>query len=1051
MAIDDRLYDLSEAPDHRFPVYSSLNAYITPYSSDTHGGELITEFNQRAAWNTLLKKEIDFSDYAQIVADKVNAQFGTQVEVDVTTGQTANSGPGLNSFKKSSLHNKNNWKVISYATGVRDESDFSLAMVDGNLKISAGVALVYGYFVEASAETTIAGVDCINNTEVAEVKDNPGQTATSPCRTKFIKLAVQYTQGEHARHDERLIPPVNGVYSGAVIVINDELPYGNELLLGTITRDASGRFALTENPYKTRMVPLDTIQGAENYDSLLSAVQDDHIYGIKFGSTDGSEEGKVTNLFDIDPWLWLHEYSNLAELLKSVSTNPDTAGNATDMSTRGLIVSDKTPYTGSFPIVDNFNCLQRVDARSLNQFARITWHQAAKDNGKPETTIDARALYLPYAVTNSPLTDYQVSLKKAPTDESVVKPNYNTDIFTYPNGVSGTDGLMTYQQCAMLQLVFDDYLHRRDDGLARGKAYGPFLSVEDAKNWFQKYKPTVHIGDYFWVINDTAEAGGQKATAGDDDTYTLTNIETNYGTVTGTVTGTAKQSQLSVPITGTGTGTITEDDGTEKTVDMSIEGTGQGTINAQVKGNVTGTLDSFTQNISSRYVCIVATAATSGSWCAAHGVIDTQATKAKSKYAPYQVIEGTNKDISSFEDAELKQNILFAVESVERGFAVPATADVFGVAKVGTGSELFDVIVDASTQRLRVTERLINLIKNGGYEVDDTTEISITPGTDLTKYEYHDFVNGVRFKMSGNASEWRAALDTTGTLSHIRGDVILDFSAVVEDGIRSDGYLLNLIDIDTLTLHGDNHKDNSNSTETLTFNVNHCKVNSPFFTNIGRWEYSSFKSGGDTIELITPWVTVDDVFVKSPSNSVSFRFSSVTMGIDGITNATMDIWVHHEGWSDFNGNIDRVWSSSAYIKFPPLFFEYDTNDEGVVQSTVNMSTLQHIPDNLNMKISGTAGVHTAWDKEETDSIPSGNMLVNLDWEYNGNPADAKTPAGKIYLNLYMKNSSAEYKSQKFANLRFRANVQVIRLDTNEMSDKVDYTELYPEGLITRLN
>ena len=61
MATDDRLYDLREADSHRFLVYSSANSYITPYSSDTHGGELITEFNQRAALNTLLKREVNMS------------------------------------------------------------------------------------------------------------------------------------------------------------------------------------------------------------------------------------------------------------------------------------------------------------------------------------------------------------------------------------------------------------------------------------------------------------------------------------------------------------------------------------------------------------------------------------------------------------------------------------------------------------------------------------------------------------------------------------------------------------------------------------------------------------------------------------------------------------------------------------------------------------------------------------------------------------------------------------------------------------------------------
>ena len=128
MAVDDRLYDLQEADTHRFLVYSSNNSYIAPYSSDTHGGELITEFNQRAALNTLLKREVDMSDYAESVARAVDEFVGQDEVVDDTTGQTEKSGPGLNSFEQTSLHDKTGWMVTAYATGTRDEDDFHLDM-----------------------------------------------------------------------------------------------------------------------------------------------------------------------------------------------------------------------------------------------------------------------------------------------------------------------------------------------------------------------------------------------------------------------------------------------------------------------------------------------------------------------------------------------------------------------------------------------------------------------------------------------------------------------------------------------------------------------------------------------------------------------------------------------------------------------------------------------------------------------------------------------------------------------------------------------------------
>jgi hypothetical protein len=1169
MATDDRLYDLQEADDHRFLVYSSANSYITPYSTDTHGGELITEFNQRAALNTLLKREVDLSGYADIVAEAVNNAFGVPVETDQTTGATSMQGPGLRSFKNPLVHNKANWHVTAYATGCRDEDDYklSIAQDDGRLAISSGVALVYGYYVDAHDETKIYKADAISVPEIADVATNPGQNPENPCYTKFIKLAVQYTAPSAARHDERLIPPLNGVYQGAAIVINDELPYGNELLLGTITCDSQGHYLLTENPYKTRIIPLDGVQGAENYKDLLSAVDDDHIYGIKFGETGGSSDGEVTNLIDIDKWLWIAFESNLGMLLRSMSTNAETAGNAQDEPTRGIIVSDEAPYTGDDPVVDNFNCLRRIDAKTLAAFARMSWHQAQVPGKTGADVIDHRALYLPYASLNAGVTDLSPSYNSPSSDPTIKKPIYDSQVsFPVLANLHGVDGILTTQQLTMLELVFSDYANRRSSGHARGRQFGPFLTLDDAKNWFEAHTPTVAVGDYFWVINDIAEAGGTERANGN----TVENIVTKYGTVSGTVTGTAKQSKLEANVTGSVTGNVTVNN-REYPVEGSVNGTAQGTINATVTGTVTGTLDSFTQNVSARYVCRYASSAgADGWWRFAHaismdeaayngafttthyigksiipgsllitpesgypisckynniprnvstaiydegierntvglGLIGKLWTRLTPNSNPIQVgtvayesgaiadvdIRGDSHkgnikfayidadaytildpgDSRSFRQDQnspgLYQSVLFAVEAVERGFAVPATPNCYGVVKVGTGSELTDVINDQNTQRLRITDTLLGFIKHGGFKEMPDTLIPILPGVDLTQYQYCYYPNGVTFQMTGNASEWRAALDSTGTLAHIRGDVTLDFSAVIEDGIRSDGLLLHLEDIDYLTLKGDNlqvdtptgHK----STETCLFGVNHCQVNKPFFTNIGEWKYSSFVSGGNTIELDLPWMMIPQIFTKAinsddedKGNSLSCRFSSITMGENGVCSAMLDVWVKYQGWEDYNGGIDRVWSSLGYVNFPPLFFEYNleqeaeevTVNEGETapevesRGPINQNTIIRIPDNLNLKISGTAGVHQGWDDNNSDFVPNGNLLVNMNWEWNGNPSSAKTRAGKVYLNLYMKNPSVDIKKQNFSNLRFRAPVQIIRLDNNSMSETVPYEQLY---------
>lgn len=1136
MATDDRLYDLREADSHRFLVYSSANSYITPYSSDTHGGELITEFNQRAALNTLLKREVNMSDYAETVASAVNDFVGSDVVIDDTTGQTEKNGPGLNSFEKTSLHDKNGWTITAYATGTRDADDFHLGMdADGRITVSAGVALVYGYYVESTAEVTFLRRDAFTVGDIANVANNEEQISTNPCMTRFIKLAVQYTAPEHSRHDERLIPPFNGVYQGAAIVINEELPFGNELLLGTITIDSEGRAMLTENPYKTRMVPLDTVEGAEDYSKLLTAPEDEHIYGIKFGETGGSEDGEVTNLIDIDKWLWIAFDSNLGKLLRSMSTNADTAGNSEDEPTRGIIVSDQTPYTADDPVVDEFNCLQRIDAKSGSQFARISWHQAQTPPKTGADTIDHRALFFPYAmsrITGSSL----ISEKKVPAkDGTVVKPFYDVSVYPCLNGLNGTDGIITYQQLAMLELMFDDYVHRQADGYARGRQYGPFLTLADAKGWFERHKPAVQPGDYFWVINDTAEAGGTEANTTTSG-YELQNIVTNYGTVSGTVSGTAKQSKLEVPVSGSFTGTAHPESDPDETLNIEgeINGKGQGTINATVTGTVSGTLDSFTQNVSSRYTCRyhkTHAQGETGSWRFAHAVmleensysgrftsltlqpnirpgsllispipnhpvltddntgiyggiydnkygkimtvmneggryvevqvgtinyatgvitgLQTESTATISYFLPtdrasYVILDPEGESQSFQDTSSTPQSVLFTVEAVERGFAVPATSTTFGVVKVGPGSNLYDVIVDPTTQRLRITDLLLSLIKGGGFSEYPGETIVISPGVDLTQYAYRRYSGGVVFKMEGNASEWRANLDTTGTLAHIRGNITLDFSEVVEDGNRTDGLLLHLVDLDRVKLVGDNVATTEHvSTETLLFGVDHCVVDKYFFTNIGEWKYSQFISGGNTLELDLPWMEVTDVFTSSGiDNSLMCKFSSVTMGEEGVCAAQMDIWVKHAGWKDYSGNIDRMWSSSAYLKYPPLFFEHDLSEDGSQLSTINKHTIQYIPDNLNLKISGTSGVHQAYDENNSEYVPSGNLLVNLNWEYNGNPATADEPGGKIYLNLYMKNASPDDKKQNFSNLRFRANVQVIRLDNNGMSESVSYAELY---------
>lgn len=1071
MPTNDNLFDLHEAPARRFRLYQPFNSYITPYSKDTHGGELITEYNQRAALNSLLKRNVDATDYADEVSEAVNQLVGKAVEVDPTTGETQMQGPGLNVFINSVLHDKTEWNYVAFASGTEGPDDFRLAIdsSSGKLMISAGQALVYGYFIDAQTEVYIEPDDAVTREEVRSVADNPDQNPENPCCARFVKLSAQYTNADDTSHNEQLLPPLGSVYQGIVVLIDDVLPRKNELLLGIVVRDSYGRLSVIDNPGKSRIIPLDSVQGAENYGSLLSAIDDHNIYGVLFGSTEGSSDGEVTNLTNITPWLWINFRSNLGMLLRSMSTNAETAGNANDEPTRGVIVSDVSDISPTAVPSGNkeFDCLKRVggvassNSEQERKFAKIGYRQAQVPGVTGADSIDLRALYLPYAnseIGTAARSGVLRSWNSPTTDSGVKRPDYGTE-YGILNGLNGTDGLMTYQQCEMLELVFMDYLSRQPAGQARGRMFGPFLTLDNAAKWFEDNKPTVGLGDYFWVINDTAEAGGQEAVIGaDPSTYEYANIITNYGTVSGTVSGTAKQAKMEAKVTGSVTGTVTgemsDEEHTEVTgdVDGEVNGVGQATINATVSGTVSGTLDSFVQNVSSRYVCLVSESHTgdgNGRWYFAHGVMNIPSSDpSASKISQYQILDQPS-DRKEFPDTSAaKRDVLFTVESVERGFAIPATSSAFGVAKVGTGSELADVIADPLTQRLRITDSLLDFIRWGGFSQygGENSVISITPSQDLSEFSYKYYPNGITFQMSGFASDWRTALDASGTLQHLRGHVTLDFTNVLEDGKSSDGLLLNLIDIDFLTLKGRNP-----DTESLRFSIDHSKVDSPFFTNIGYWTYSSFISGGNTLELDMPWMQVNDVFTNTIENSLSCRFSSITMGEHGISSAMLDLWIKHAGWEDYSGNIDRLWASRGYINFPPLFFEYLTaeGDEEVALGTINTQTIQRIPDNLNLRVSGTAGVHQTFDENNSEYIPSGNMLVNLNWEYNGNPSSVSTKGGKVYLNLYMKNSSVDAKKQNFSNLRLRMPVQVIRLDDNSMADSVDYTNLYGD-IVTRL-
>lgn len=1001
MATDDLFYSLQDADDKVFYKYTNDNSYIVPYSADTIGGERITEYNQRAALNTLLlKARQDYTDYANDVETLVNNAYSP-------------TEAGLNSFKSGLVHNPNDWYVRNaYATGTQTQEDFELSISSNEfLNIAPGRALIYGYFIDAAAEITIQCSDVLKESDITPVAHNTGQNPDKPFVSAFVKLTVMFVQSASNSHDERLNPPASGVYKSVAIVINDELPLSNELLLGTISRDSTGHYVVTNNPLKTRIIPIDNVSGAEDYSSLVNAsnIEDGIIYGILKNSSD--------NLTAISKWLWLHEQSNLAKLLKIVSVNPETAGTDDDRGTRGIIITPSTAHTGQHEYA--------IHVES-DKFPYLWWCQAWSTQGSATGVTEIKDAYIPFAYTNdgimpkhyeNPTNDGQnPEIKRVVYDDNPELAN-----------VSGQAGLVTPQQIYMLEKAYKRTLHEN------GHMFGPFESVADAMNWFNEVHPPIQYDDYFWVVNDESIILSENGSS-----TSLASVVTKLGSVTGSVSGSVSGS-TAFPVTGstpqdwTGTANVGDTTATVTMDAAEITGNGQGNISGTVKGQVVGELTSFTQNVSARYRCIfpssttvrrnVANITVGVSWKLVDGVYQIE-----DKY-PTHTAEAHGRGTGSQDDC------WFVLEAVERGFGIPAASDTYGLVKTGLESSLEGVYQDADN-RLRVSSYLIEMVKNGGYETSTNTTLTIQPNSMIESWCNKKYVNGLTVSLVGNASEF----ETAGiTLHDIRGHITIDYTQVHTDSVYTGASILNCSNVDWITLVGDNAQ--TSPTTALKLAFDHCVVDKYFFENIGTWVSSQFVSGSNTLELDSPWMQVDEVFTNTVKNFLYTKFSSITMGTHGIESAMLDIWIQHEGWSDNNMSIDKCWVSTGRINFPPFWFEKVSREDIDIPGIVNKHNIQKIPSKMNLKVSGTAGVHQIWNKSNSSYQTSGNLLVNVDWEYNGNAQIGSTPAGKLNLNLYMNNSSGD-PSQRFSNLRFRMPVQIIQDRDNAFADYSTYEQVY---------
>lgn len=1026
--------------------YSNRDSYVVPYSSDRTGGELITEYNQRIALNTLCSRRADLSDYAKTVRDRINSRYGVSTVVDQTTGETELISAGLNSFiNYQEYANPTNWRFNATATGTQSDTDFELTVLGGgsSIQISKGSAIINGYCVESTIAIELDAPQVLTTADVDAAASNPEQVSSNPIVSKFIKLGMMYVDSTGNTHDERLNPPVDGLYMSVAIIVDDSLPDASQLLLGTVTRNRAGTFLVVNNPTKTRILPIDAVSGAENYDTLLGAgdAEAGHIYGI------GVLPGASGYLRDITDTLWLNKSSTIAKLIRGLAAQPDTATVDPKKTTRGLITT-----VGLNQGEGDVTQALRTSTGPTTDYPSIYYQQAYATDADASAKIDKRDVYFPFANSKSTMSGSNIIEKVLcePTPIGDGIRHYDYQDVRFPEldfEKGGISGFITSQQAYMIEKTYA-YMCNPEN---QHRQYGPFSSVSEAAKWFRDH-PTIQyeLGDYFWVINDDLKmvTSGTASTADP----TLTAVETSFGNIAGTITG-----SVSGTVTGEVSGT------TESDPIIAVRGTVTGNTTGTAAGSVTGTFASITQYVSARYSCIY-----KGETTSTVGVsrIVRYAEQTPNSY-PIDKYPDDTSTRGGVVDGDVRK-AWFALQSVERGFGIPASAEMYGLVKCPADTETSDpmaVVRSTSDGNLKITKSLYTTIQNNGYQLntEEAPTFYISAPRDLSEFSKTYFTGTATFVLNGDASIWEQAIEEFKTLSDIKGHVILDYRNVTvnkyADQPYYNGNIFTLRNVDYVTLLGDTSPISADleartSTSALRLTVDHCVVDTPFFTNIGHWFASRFISGSNTLELSNPWMRVDKVFTLNDniSNQLEARFASVTMGEKGVTSAEMDIRIRYEANVNNSNSVDNCWTSLNRIKFPPLMFKFeritpDTGDNSVVTTdTVDLHTIQYIPTGLILKIGATAGVHEVLNVANSEQyVVSGNLLAVVDWGYNTHNEIGSTPEEKLYFNLYMKNSSGDAR-QRISNFSVRVPVQVINGTNNSPNQYATYESVYQTTL-----
>lgn len=1072
-----------------FPYFSSVNSYIEPYSSAKDGGELVTEFNQRAQLNLIGWKEMDISKDLDLELDKaVNKS-------DFKPGTYKSWMSGTKTFDDLKLG------FEKTASGFEDQS---------NLVISGGEALVcayYGDYTEIKIPTP----------NILVAKDLPSNMNDDSYYALAVKLAIITTQSENNRHDERLVPPTGDVYNGVQIVIDHELPELTQLLLGILKCYPDGHYEVWNNPYKTRLISIEHISGAENYDNLVEVPDDEgNIYGI--------QKNNQGNLININEWTWLAYNSNLGKFLRNMTLSADDAGKpggivggdvpllpiiVGKVGRKGLPYSD---YTSDPQII------QLVELNKSNQPKPYFEYRVLKDGNKQDDCYSMQQVNLPFA-----------RYKGHRDPETVLGPVKNLLL-------NGYSGIISPESLWQLDQLWADR-----DSLSVGTQWGPFESTQLAEIRLKAiFNPSgivsdpygpFHKNDYYWVLNDTTELFVDPKNTHDSEGNLLTN---NFGTVSGQYTAITTgdvTSNVSGDITGSapldaefegtveGKIVLEDSDGnpeekeitdgsvsgtlvSNKNLSVAASGTLVGNATGTGSGRFTGTVDTFTQNVSARYVYMhkrndngyllyyqvtddgkvdlskspvadlthafmkdpaesiktIADLIAALKNPAANDrvlvndidvIVDAwgeelraaEIEKAKANLAPDEewtkekedsVNERVDKQIS-----DLKNNlnracyekdgnkVCFPVyawtkQAIMRGFATPATPQFYGFVKPSDGSKFGDVIVDPTTNQLRLSDADIASLEAIRWRYSTDTIVNLTsdmampdsPNTiDNTWY-----IEPVTINLIGDG--WDV---NKNIINRLRGNITLNVSNAIASASEDSTYLplLEIKEGETLTIV-------ANDTQ-KQINVTDCTLTPDNFNNIYHWVSSRFTSGSNTACLDNPWMTVHDAFAVDYDNSLQVRFASVTRGEYGITGAELDIWVKREDWTTPISYQDIEMLSTKPLKFPPFCFKLD--------EAGNVIGRQDIPDTINLKVSGTGGTHRIYDGQSSTPIQSGNWVSTVDWE-NG---------GKFSLNARLVTKTTD-RLHGLYDIRFRGVVQFLSI--NDMAEGtpesgiVDYNTVY---------